>query len=110
MNPTEMSSGKGSNGLSELPDSSPKSSSPEKDRESLKALLAEARQTRQVLEDFESAVKAGSYPGQHMIALAKGLSFVSAVLSQTKAHVFNLQSRLEKPDGPTPISPESGNA
>ena len=66
------------------------------DRETIKALLAEARSTKTVLEDFETAVKNGSYQGHQMMALAKGLSFVAAILAQNKAHVINLQERLEK--------------
>lgn len=70
------------------------------DRETIKALLAEARNTKTVLDEFDSAVKSGTFSGSQMLPLAKGLSFVTAVLAQHKAHIFNLQARLEKPQAP----------
>jgi len=47
-----------------------------------------------VLEDFELAIKNGTFHGREMMAIAKGISFVEAILSQNKAHVDNLQQRL----------------
>lgn len=59
----------------------------------LKALLAEARNTKIVLEDFRSAVNTGTYNGHQMLAIAKGLAFLDAILNQNKAHISNLQER-----------------
>lgn len=59
----------------------------------LKALLAEARNTKIVLEDFEAAVMSGIYTGSRMLAVAKGLAFLDAILNQNKAHIKNLQER-----------------
>ena len=61
----------------------------------LKALLAEARQTREMLEDFNSAVMTGTYTGGQMLKIAKGLAFMDAILKQNKAHLDNLQERMK---------------
>lgn len=68
---------------------------PAKDRETIKALLAEARNTKEVLEDFQIEIQNGTFKGHAMITLAKGLSFLGAVIAQNKAHVDNLQARLK---------------
>lgn len=65
------------------------------DKAQIKALLGEARATRDVLVDFRAAVESGSFNGNRMLALAKGLSFVEAILNQNQAHVRNLQERLD---------------
>lgn len=70
------------------------STAPNEDRAQLKGLLAEARQTREMLTDFDTAVKNGSYQGHQMLAIAKGLAFLIAILHQNKAHIDNLQQRL----------------
>ena len=52
----------------------------------LKALLAEARNTRQLMTDFKAAIHtAGSFPGHAMLPVAKGLAFLDAILEQNKA-------------------------
>lgn len=62
----------------------------------LKALLAEARNTRQLMTDFKAAIhNGGSFPGHTMLAIAKGLAFLDAILEQNKAHIKNLEERLE---------------
>lgn len=61
----------------------------------LQAMLSDARNTKLVLEEFDSAVKAGTYQGHHMIAIAKGLSFIAALLGQTKGHIATLQEKLK---------------
>lgn len=61
----------------------------------LKALLAEARNTREMLEDFNSAVLTGTYTGGQMLKIAKGLAFMDAILKQNKAHLENLQERIK---------------
>jgi hypothetical protein len=63
------------------------------DKEALKKLLSEARSTREVLANFRSAIEAGTFPGGKMIDLAKGLSFLDAILMQNQAHIANLQGR-----------------
>lgn len=61
----------------------------------VKGLLAEARATREMLEDFHSAVITGTFPGSVMLRLAKGLAFVEAIKNQNKAHIDSLQERLK---------------
>ncbi len=60
----------------------------------IKGLLAEARNTKEMLEDFQSSVLTGSYTGGQMLKIAKGLAFLDAILGQNKAHIKNLQERL----------------
>ena len=60
----------------------------------LKALLAEARQTKEMLEDFKAALYMGTFQGGKMLAIAKGVSFLEAILNQNKAHIQNLQTRV----------------
>ena len=62
----------------------------------LKALLSEARNTRDMLVGFRSAVESGSYHGSKMMDLAKGLAFMEAILQQNQAHLKNIQERLDK--------------
>lgn len=62
----------------------------------LTALLAEARNTKIVLEDFKAAVQNGSYQGHQMLGIAKGLAFLDAIINQNKAHIHNLQERTGK--------------
>lgn len=96
MNPTEIPNSTELNGSSSTPDLSPQSStSADDDKESVKALLAEARNTKMVLEDFKSAVDNGNFHGHQMLALAKGLAFITSVINQAKAHIENLQARLK---------------
>lgn len=64
------------------------------ERQQLKGLLAEARQTREMLTDFEAAIKNGTFQGHQMLQIAKGLAFLIAILQQNKAHIKNLQERV----------------
>lgn len=66
------------------------------DRDQIRGLLNEARNTKAVLAEFDSAIRSGTFQGSQMMAVAKGLSFLAAILSQNKAHIDNLQLRLEK--------------
>ena len=59
-----------------------------------KALLAEARATRDVLVDFRSAIESGNYNGHQMMKLAKGLAFLEAILAQNQAHIKRLSEVL----------------
>jgi len=62
----------------------------------LKALLAEARNTRQLMTDFKAAIhNGGSFPGHAMLAIAKGIAFLDAILEQNRSHIKNLEERLE---------------
>lgn len=63
------------------------------ERETVKKLLSEARSTREVLTEFRSAIEVGSFPGSKMMALAKGIAFLEAILNQNMAHISNLQGR-----------------
>jgi hypothetical protein len=56
-----------------------------------KQLLAEARQTRDVLVGFRSAIEAGTYHGSKMFDIAKGLAFLEAIMNQNQAHIKRLQ-------------------
>jgi hypothetical protein len=69
--------------------------SPKEDRKQVEALLAEARNTKSMLEHFKGAVSGGRFDGGSMLALAQGLAFVDAILNQNKAHIDNLQGRLK---------------
>lgn len=60
----------------------------------LKALLAEARNTRDMLVGFRSAVESGTYAGVKMLDLAKGQAFLEAILNQNQAHIKNIQNQL----------------
>ena len=61
----------------------------------VKALLAEARATREMLVSFASAIESGTFVGVQMINVAKGCAFLDAILRQNNAHIHNLQQRLE---------------
>ena len=76
---------------SEAKDSSPAHS----EQNDVKALLAEARNTRDMLVGFRAAVESGSFNGNKMIELAKGLSFLEAILRQNNQHIHNLQERVK---------------
>lgn len=65
-------------------------------RDADKALLAEARATRDMIVGFRSAVESGRYDGAKMLDLAKGLAFIEAILKQNNAHIQSLQERLGK--------------
>lgn len=62
----------------------------------VKGLLAEARNTRDMLVGFRAAVESGTYHGSKMLDLAKGLAFMDAILNQNNTHIKNLQERMEK--------------
>lgn len=62
--------------------------------EQTKAVLAEARATRDMLIGFRSAIESGTYHGAKMLDLAKGMAFLEAILKQNNAHIANLQERL----------------
>lgn len=64
------------------------------ERAQIKGLLAEARNTREMLVNFEAAVTKGTFLGNQMLDLAKGLAFLDAILKQNSAHIANLQERL----------------
>jgi hypothetical protein len=74
------------------PDCSPQDL--ESERASIKKLLAEARQTYEMLTAFIVAVEKGTFIGYAMIDIAKGVSFLQAILNQNKNHISNLQERL----------------
>lgn len=76
-------------------DSSQVDSDTKAERVQIQALLKEARSTRDVLVGFRSAVETGTYHGGKMLDIAKGLSFLEAILNQNQAHLHNLQARLE---------------
>lgn len=61
----------------------------------VKGLLAEARATREMLLDLMKAVENGTYQGHQMLSIAKGISFLQAIANQNKAHIDDLQRRLE---------------
>ena len=65
------------------------------EKQQAKALLAEARNTRDMLVGFRSAVESGSYHGAKMMDLAKGMAFLEAILSQNNNHIKNLQVKLD---------------
>lgn len=71
------------------------SSKPKEDPNQVKALLSEARNTRDMLVGFRAAVEAGTFHGSKMMDLAKGMAFMEAILKQNQAHLKNLQDRLE---------------
>jgi hypothetical protein len=65
------------------------------DRELLKKLLAEARNTKAVLEDFKAAISNATYQGHQMMSVAKGMAFLDAIMGQNRQHLDNLQERLK---------------
>jgi len=65
------------------------------EKQQAKAMLAEARNTRDMLVGFRSAVESGSYHGAKMMDLAKGMAFLEAILSQNNNHIKNLQVKLD---------------
>lgn len=73
----------------------PEAQSAKAEKQQVRAVLAEARNTREVLLDFQSAVGNGTFQGQAMLALAKGQAFLNAIIAQNKNHIDNLQTRLD---------------
>ena len=61
----------------------------------IEALLAEARNTKAMIEGFIGAVRGGTFDGGAMMDLAKGMAFLDAIHNQNKAHIQNLQERLK---------------
>lgn len=61
----------------------------------LKGLLTEARNTRDMLVDFRSALEDGTFHGARMMAIARGMAFLEAILRQNSAHIKNLQDKLD---------------
>jgi hypothetical protein len=61
----------------------------------LKGMLAEARATREMLLDFDTAIKNGTFQGHQMLAVAKGVAFLHAIVAQNKSHIDNLQERVK---------------
>ena len=78
-------------------ETSPKSSESDvkAQKAELKALLIEARNTRDMLVGFRAAIENGTFNGHKMLDLAKGLAFLEAILKQNNAHITNLQERLD---------------
>lgn len=70
-------------------------STAKEEKQQTEALLAEARNTKDMLQHFKGAVISGTFEGGCMMSLAKGLAFVEAILNQNKAHIQNLQERLK---------------
>ena len=66
------------------------------DKVQVKALLAEARNTKEMLQDFQTAIHNGTYQGHQMLAVAKGVAFLGAILNQNKAHIDALQEKLRQ--------------
>jgi hypothetical protein len=62
---------------------------------SLKALVAEQENIRHVIDEFVIAIKNGRFDGRASTALAHGLAFLNAVISQNRGHVENLKARLK---------------
>jgi len=73
----------------------PEQSQANSEKAQVKSLLAEARNTRDMLVDFRAAVESGTYAGSRMLAVAKGYSFLEAILNQNQAHIKNLQERMD---------------
>jgi hypothetical protein len=80
-----------SEGSCNPPETSP---TPSEETAQIKALLSEARATRDVLVGFRSAVESGTFAGVKMLDLAKGLAFLEAILKQNNAHIHHLQERI----------------
>jgi len=87
---TPVNAQQDSQASSQVPSADPKA----EERKQIKGLLAEARNTREMLVAFEAAVNSGTYNGNKMLDLAKGLAFLNAILGQNSAHIANLQERL----------------
>jgi len=66
------------------------------DKIQIQSLLAEARNTKEMLEHFRGAICGGTFDGGSMMAIAKGVAFLEAIMNQNKSHIKNLQERLEK--------------
>jgi hypothetical protein len=80
-----------------MPAASPVNTVPlNSEHDQTKAMLAEARATRDMLVGFRAAVESGNYHGSKMLDLAKGLAFMEAILKQNNAHISNLQEKLSK--------------
>jgi len=75
--------------------SSQTASEPKEDKNQLKALLSEARNTRDMLVSFRAAVETGTYHGGKMLDIAKGLAFLEAILQQNQGHLKNIQERID---------------
>lgn len=59
-----------------------------------KQMLAEARQTRELLVAFDAAIQKGTFEGHSMLAIARGLAFLNVLLDQNKGHIKTLQDRV----------------
>ena len=77
------------------PATSPKGSTDvEHSLAAIKQNLADARNTRDVLVGFRAAVESGTYNGNKMLDLAKGLAFLSAILAQNNAQIHAIQEQI----------------
>lgn len=73
---------------------SPKAFDEKAEKAQLKSVLSEARNTRDVLVGFRSAIESGTFEGVRMMDLAKGLAFLDAILNQNQGHIKSLQERI----------------
>ncbi len=62
--------------------------------QNLKALLSQARGTREMLQQFKAAIDDCTVHGSHVYALALGVQFLNTLLSQAKGDIEALQQRI----------------
>lgn len=58
------------------------------------ALLAEAKQTRDVLVGFAHAIDRGTYEGEECVNIAKGQAFLEALIKQNEGHIVEIEKRI----------------
>ena len=73
----------------------PLEDSKKQDKVQIESLLAEARNTKAMIEGFIGAVRGGTFDGGCMMDLAKGMAFLEAIKNQNTAHIKNLQERVK---------------
>jgi hypothetical protein len=64
-------------------------------KQELKQMLAQTRQTREMLTDFQVAIQNGSYNGHQSTAIAIGLQFLASMLKQNKNDIERLQNEAK---------------
>ena len=76
---------------------SPKDASPALDNTAeLKGMLAQARNVREMLENFKAACEGSTVSGHVAVRMAIGLQWLDSMLRQNKTDIQNLQTKLEQ--------------
>ena len=73
---------------------SPEASVVDSHKEEIKALLAQARNVKSMLEDFKAGIEGCTFSGHVAVRIAIGLQWLESMLRQNKNDIERLQGEL----------------